>query len=123
MKNEATQRTGDHSLHQLERQRLILQIACCIGTLNFIAFVTLAFHFGGDALNGKVENGHYYVLGVATRATHKIYTEVSKQIWNYSRIHAISVMLTWPVLIVAVRQLKKLKPKIVEMKMVSAQQN
>jgi hypothetical protein len=55
---------------------------------NFIAFVAIAMYLGGDALNGKIENGHYYL------ANHGIYTEVSHTIFIYSKIHAIIFLVT-----------------------------
>jgi hypothetical protein len=61
-----------------------------IGAINFIAFAIIASHLGGDALNGKVEYGHYYLM------EHGRYTEVSRNVWIYSRIHAISAIALHP---------------------------
>lgn len=50
----------------------------------------MAVLYGGDALNGKVEDGHYYL------ASHGRYTEVSQRFFEYSRIHALSAFIAIP---------------------------
>jgi hypothetical protein len=50
---------------------------------------------GGDAENGKEEGGKYYVN------SHGHYTEVSKEYYDFSLIHARSVWVTHPVAIFA----------------------
>jgi hypothetical protein len=61
-----------------------------LAIINFAAFAIGSLVLGGDALNGKVENGTYYV---AHRGTH---AEVSQVAWWYSYTHAISVFVTHP---------------------------
>lgn len=78
----------------LKRIKIIAGILIGIATLNFIAFFIVAICVGGDAINGKTEGGHYFV------ADHGKLTEVSRALWIYSRIHACSVMVTYPVAIV-----------------------
>ena len=56
--------------------------------VNFAAFVIGAFWLGGDALNGTVRNGHYY-LGM--HGLHGRLTRVSHATWIYSLLHEISV--------------------------------
>jgi hypothetical protein len=63
---------------------------------NFLVFFAVAIYIGGDAWNGKVEEGRYYV------ASHGKYTEVSSEVWHYSHAHVISVLITHPVGILAV---------------------
>jgi hypothetical protein len=58
--------------------------------LNFLVFWLLALHLGGDALNGKAEAGHYFLM------SHGDYTEVSEEVFNYSRWHAYSLWVTHP---------------------------
>lgn len=53
------------------------------------AIESLGF-FGGDAFNGKVEDGHYYI------ANHGHYIEVAQTTWYYSYYHAVSVIATVP---------------------------
>jgi len=55
---------------------------------NFFAFVFIALYIGGDAINGHVTDGHYFL------ANHGKYTEVTYNVFLYSRIHAISVIFT-----------------------------
>jgi hypothetical protein len=38
-------------------------------------------------VNGKVDAGHYYLFGVRTEYGHKVYTEVSERVFNYSKWH------------------------------------
>ena len=68
--------------------------------LNFIAFVVISSRIGGDAVNGKVEGGRYYVFGVATRDGRKVYTEVSERVYTYSRWQVYSILSTWPLMMV-----------------------
>jgi hypothetical protein len=72
-----------------------------IGILNFVTFVSVACYLGGDAVNGKAEGGHYYLFGVRTEGGHKVYTEVSKPVFDYSRWHVYVVWVSWPPLIAA----------------------
>lgn len=59
-----------------------------VAVLNFVVFVVVAITIGGDALNGKIEGGHYFL------ASHGVYTEVSDRVFTYSRLHAISMVIT-----------------------------
>lgn len=61
--------------------------------VNFLVFAALAYHLRGDALGGKVEAGHYFLAYKGS------YTEVSKQLFEYSRVHALSVVITFPLAI------------------------
>ncbi len=79
----------------------LCHIFIIIGFLNFFAFVAGAYHLGGDALNGKIEAGHYYVFGVRSESGHKVYTEVSRRAYTYSRWHAITLFSSWPLMFVA----------------------
>ena len=59
-----------------------------LALLNFFAFIVAALYLGGDAVNGKIENGHFYL------ASHGHYTEVSARAFAYSKRHTYSVFLT-----------------------------
>ena len=67
--------------------------------LNFAVFLAGTFYLGGNAIKGKVEAGRYYVWGYhhGTRG----YAEVSHAVFNYSKWHANSVIVTWPFMILA----------------------
>jgi hypothetical protein len=70
------------------RRVYLFGIALCIA--NFVAFVLIASHIGGDAINGYAANGHYYLRN------HAIFTEVSRPVFLYSKWHAISLLVTHP---------------------------
>jgi hypothetical protein len=72
-----------------------------VGILNFLIFLAGAIYLGGDAVNGKVEGGRYYLLGVRAEAGRKVYTEVSEPVFTYSKWHVYSVFVTWPLVMAA----------------------
>jgi hypothetical protein len=59
-----------------------------LAAINFIAFVAITFYLGGDALNGHVQNGHYF-LGLHSNGP---FTEVSRTVFVYSVWHGLSVI-------------------------------
>lgn len=63
---------------------------------NFLFFLAISIYLGGDAFNGKVEKGHYYLL------SHGRLTEVSPRVWKYSWWHEVSVFITHPLGIAAI---------------------
>jgi hypothetical protein len=74
------------------RYRCLLAV-CGLGILNFLAFVIVAFAIGGDAVNGKMVGGHFYL------ANHGKLTEVSEAVYTYSLWHVRSVFVTHPLAI------------------------
>jgi hypothetical protein len=50
-----------------------------LAVLNVAVYIALAFALGGDAVNGHVESGHYYL------AMHGRLTEVSRRVFEFSR--------------------------------------
>jgi len=78
---------------KLPRMKKLFAILFAVAVLNFIAFIIGASVLGGDAVNGKVEGGKYYV------ANHGKYTEVSQVAFTYSRFHCYSVWVTHPLAI------------------------
>lgn len=78
--NEKKQEYKPRLSNRLKKLYLITG-ACTLG--NFIIFVTLATFIGGDALSGKMDDGHYYL-----RMGSKL-TEVSPSIYFYSFAHAL----------------------------------
>lgn len=54
---------------------------------NFICFFAVAIYLGGDALNGKSDNGHFFL------SNHGKLTEVSEAVYRYSQLHGLSVFL------------------------------
>lgn len=68
--------------------RAVLQTLFVIGVLNFVACMAVALMIGGDALNGGVEDGRYYL------SNHGRLTEVSAGLYSYSLVHTVSVLIT-----------------------------
>ncbi|GAA0887151.1 hypothetical protein GCM10009121_00370 [Rhodanobacter soli] len=67
---------------------------CFAVVINFLVFAAVAYHLRGDALSGTIDAGRYF-LGYKGS-----YTEVSKQVFEYSEVHALSVVITLPLAIV-----------------------
>ena len=61
-----------------------------IAVANFLAAFFGAVMLGGDALNGRIENGHYFV------GNHGKLTEVSRNEWWFSAFHSASIFVTHP---------------------------
>lgn len=69
-------------------------IVFVVAVLNFVAFAVAAATLGGDAVNGKVQDGRYYL------ASHGKLTEVSHAVFTYSRIHCYTLFVTHPLALV-----------------------
>jgi hypothetical protein len=76
-----------------------LKVLAAIAIANFAAFVLVAGYLGGDALNGYVRDGHYFLA-----AKGHAY-EVSRALYLYSKWHALSaislsgaVVVAWAIL-------------------------
>jgi hypothetical protein len=65
-----------------------------LGFLNFFLFIAISLVIGGDALNGGVENGQYY-LGGGGR-----HTSVPYLVFLFSQVHAFSVLASWPAMMI-----------------------
>ena len=77
-----------------------LAVACLLGVLNFVAFLAGTFAVGGDALNGDSScpaGGYYLWNKTESDPCH----QVSRSTYWYSKIHAYSVIVSWPNIIVA----------------------
>ena len=70
--------------------RYLLPLAFVFNIINFLVFVGVAKKLGGDAINGKIEGGRYFL------ASHGHFTEVSANVFAYSRVHATSLVVTVP---------------------------
>jgi hypothetical protein len=78
-----------------EAYRIIYKITI----VNFVIFVLIALILGGDAINGEVVNSvgaakHYFV------AMNGNSSEVSYPIYIYSKIHAISLFVSFSLAII-----------------------
>ena len=73
-----------------DKVKTIGLVLLVFGFLNFALFVIGSLILGGDAVNGKVDDGQYFLGGKS------VSVEVSKAIWIYSYIHVVSVWITHP---------------------------
>ncbi|NLX06434.1 MAG: hypothetical protein GXY33_14950 [Phycisphaerae bacterium] len=64
-----------------------------LGLCNFAAYTVVYSYIGGDARNGGVEDGHFYVGGHFIHGVDGEDRIVSKGIWIYSYLHSITI---WP---------------------------
>lgn len=78
-----------------------MHLVIAVGLLNFLIFVAGAIYLGGDAVNGEVEGCRYNLFGVRAESGRKVYVEVSKPVFTYSRRHVYSIFVTWPLVMVA----------------------
>jgi len=69
--------------------------AVAIGIINFFWVVAESMAFAGDALNGYQQDGHYFL------GSHGSYTEVSRAVWEWSRVHTGSLLITHPLAMAA----------------------
>lgn len=65
-----------------------------VGIINFLAFFIVTNVVGGDAFNGKIQEGRYF-LGY--RGT---YTEVGRFAYNCSYVHDLSIFITHPMAVI-----------------------
>jgi hypothetical protein len=79
----------------MSRLYRIFSLIVYLGVLNFMTFAVIGLLLGGDGLSGKVEAGHYYL------GNHGVYTEMPGIIYWYSRVHGISVFVSWPFVMLA----------------------
>lgn len=68
------------------RARWVLYPTLVLGLLNFFTFIAISEHLGGDALNGYIQAGKYYVCA------HGSCVQVSPETWQYSYWHAVTAM-------------------------------
>ncbi len=54
--------------------------------VNLVAFCCASYYLGGDALNGRAQGGRFYL------EIHGRSTEVSQDVYLYSKWHALSVI-------------------------------
>jgi hypothetical protein len=64
-----------------------------LGIANFIAYTVSYWYVGGDAHNGEVREGVYYVRGHFLHGAVGAERPVSRGLWIYSYLHSISI---WP---------------------------
>ena len=104
------EQSGDHAkaIREDSRRRMfpiatrllskLAAVVTVVGLLDFVSFLIGASYLGGDAVNGKIDGGRYYLYGPDHGM--KAYHEVSQAVFDYSRWHAYSLMIIWPMMIV-----------------------
>ena len=81
----------------MDRRAVSIAVAIIvIAVANHLAACTGAAMLGGDGLNGKIENGHYFV------GSHGKYKEVARNEWWFSTVHHASLFVTHPLGMAAV---------------------
>ncbi|MBK8571309.1 MAG: hypothetical protein IPN91_01440 [Holophagaceae bacterium] len=88
-----------HHLSKKPSTPLLVFIAI-VGFFNFVAYMLVANNLGGDAVNGSVIDGRYFL------ANHGILTETSRGVFWYSRIHTYTLWVTHPLAIFSLWRLK-----------------
>ncbi len=85
-----------HDKYLLSRKiQIICEAIFKIASINFWAIIISYLLLGGNALEGKVENGQYFI------GSRGHFRSVPSMIFYYSLIHTISVMVTHPLAILA----------------------
>jgi len=69
----------------------LLRVFAWLWGINFVAFAIISLLIGGDAWNGHVIHGHYF-LGEKGK-----FTEVSRAVFEYSWWHVLSLIITLPI--------------------------
>ena len=71
---------------QSRRSKRVMYSTLALVVPNFFAFIIGSLYLGGDALNGYVKAGHYFLCA------HGSCTEVAEGVWSYSYWHALTAM-------------------------------
>jgi hypothetical protein len=71
------------SFHPSARARRILYPTGTVALANFAVFVLVSACIGGDAINGYVSDGRFFVCA------HGRCAQVSPSVWHYSYWHAL----------------------------------
>jgi len=81
------------------KSKILVGTILVIAAVNYISFVIVASCIGGDAVgsvNDLCRDGRYFL-----RYKGEL-TEVSREVWVYSRIHGYSLFVTHPLAILSV---------------------
>ena len=78
-----------------------------IGLANFIGYAVLYAIIGGDAPNGEITNGVFYVRGHFIHRSIGYEQDVPRWVWIYSYIHSISIWLSIAMVLLAMLTLAR----------------
>ncbi len=78
-----------------QRRNWILLWIIILGLANFASYTVMYWYLQGDAKNGAVIDGKYYLRGhfLHSREGRRTEDDVSRSVWMYSYVHSISI---WP---------------------------
>ncbi len=80
-------------MRRILRNRLLISVIA-LGLLNFAVYTFFYWYFQGDASNGFIRDGQYFLKGHFLRMPDGQASEaVSKGVWIYSYLHSITI---WP---------------------------
>ena len=86
----------DRGMNYTPRAQRLLFRVITLAVVNSFSFYAVTLCLGGDALNGKSGKGIYY-LGSYGKT---IAVEVSRGVYVYSQIHAISAVIAYAVIFI-----------------------
>jgi len=89
-------------------KRRVWKAIAVIGMLNFMAFLVTSVLMG-DALNGQISDGHYYLFNKFHRPT---YVEVSRNVYMYSWWHGVSAFASILLVLLSAAMLSDRPPTI-----------
>jgi hypothetical protein len=75
-----------------------------LGVANFVSYSIVYGYIGGDAKNGEIRDGRYFVRGhfIHYRAFPEgDETEVSRRMWIYSYLHSITILPTAAAIVIS----------------------
>ncbi|MEY2757682.1 MAG: hypothetical protein RIR33_1460 [Pseudomonadota bacterium] len=74
--------------------RLAFQVLSILAVANFIIYAFVGELIGGYSLNGREIDGRYFL------GSHGRLVEVSWAVYLYSFWHAISIFVSWPLIVI-----------------------
>jgi hypothetical protein len=72
----------------------LVAVVTAVALLDFVSYLIATSYLGGDAVNGKIEGGRYYLWGLYHGT--KTYHEVSQAVFTFSRLHTYSLLFFGP---------------------------
>ncbi len=75
-----------------------------LGLANFVCYTIVYGYIGGDAKNGEIRDGRYYIRGDfihVFQSPQGTEWEVSRAVWIYSYLHSISMLPTMAAIVVS----------------------
>ncbi|MGH8201160.1 MAG: hypothetical protein ACREVO_12505 [Steroidobacteraceae bacterium] len=79
-------RAGHRFQSYSRRAKWVLYSTVALALINFFAFMIGLLYLGGDAMNGYVRAGHYFLCA------HSQCVETSRAIWRYSYWHTLTAL-------------------------------